>query len=966
MPTIAELRAKMPELNGLDDNQAVDALQQAYYPQVARDDLAKHLGVGAPKVESTDGDFMRGLKKAGYQIPQTIGGTMGLIGDATGADGLRDYGMGVFKANEDKIQSITKPSDSLSSVLNGEEGTGMVPWLKNAAGYTAGQAATALVTGGVGGFIGKQLAMRGIKTVGERAVEAAVAKQIAERGVKVGAVSALGASNLVQEAGSIYPDAVAQAEKDGRTLSGSDLARVGGSALAAAAVDTGMDAFIGHKILSGGRKPGESLGRAALREVPGMMAKEAATEGIQTGIERYGAQQDLTTADAIRDYVDSMGVGAVGGGMGGGVSVLRSQKVAESGPLSRAANIGIDEHILQLTHDPQPMIAFPDGSVGHKQDLAAYLSQFTDPEVRKAKEHELMGRDPKTGEKLAPEPAPDPTSAPSQEAETATMKAWGARHDPATHDYALNLMNAPGAKGQDLMVAPPPDGGGYTVVPSNWLTLDTQAKLADLQKPAKEGEAAPTVAKGKTDEAVPEAVRDGAGIAATAVRPGPADGSGPGNAEPVLGGETVADGAPGRKADTDPVRADPAADAKPALKGYEADPYAANIFHDPKLAAAFMKRKQIDPAKFEVVQTSRGRFGVKPKAQAAIELDAAAHGAATSPSNDLAEPTQAQKDAGNYQKGHVNLHGLDISVENPAGSERSGVDKSGKAWTSTLAHHYGYIKKTLGADGDHVDAFIGPNVASTRAFVVDQHHPEDGKWDEHKVILGADSLDQAREIYQANYAKGWKGAKSITETSVDGLKTWLKDGDTTQPFAPQAKESTDGQENHVPAENGPAADDLPAASAGAGRDQGGPAAGTAAADAATGNGVPAGDVQAEKAAGKVKPQADWQVKEAKKEAKLQEQIATAHANAAERAAKKDANENAVPSGNDSPVLPSDTEIDDGKGIPLAFFKKVKVQHEVWIEDEKAFGSDEVSAAVALKSVREDKKNLQALLKCLKG
>lgn len=54
-------------------------------------------------------------------------------------------------------------------------------------------------------------------------------------------------------------------------------------------------------------------------------------------------------------------------------------------------------------------------------------------------------------------------------------------------------------------------------------------------------------------------------------------------------------------------------------------------------------------------------------------------------------PTDAEKEAGNYEKGHVIIQGLDISIENPKGSFRSGVDKDGKPWSVKMPSHYGYI-----------------------------------------------------------------------------------------------------------------------------------------------------------------------------------------------------------------------------------------------------------------------------------
>ncbi|KFH24278.1 hypothetical protein IB61_11490 [Brucella abortus LMN2] len=96
---------------------------------------------------------------------------------------------------------------------------------------------------------------------------------------------------------------------------------------------------------------------------------------------------------------------------------------------------------------------------------------------------------------------------------------------------------------------------------------------------------------------------------------------------------------------------------------------------------------------------------------ATAPIDDAAREAATHPENNLPEPTQAQKEAGNYAKGHVRLGGMDLSIENPAGSQRKGVDANGKAWSTTMQSHYGYIKGTVGRDKDHIDVFVKPGTA---------------------------------------------------------------------------------------------------------------------------------------------------------------------------------------------------------------------------------------------------------------
>lgn len=147
------------------------------------------------------------------------------------------------------------------------------------------------------------------------------------------------------------------------------------------------------------------------------------------------------------------------------------------------------------------------------------------------------------------------------------------------------------------------------------------------------------------------------------------------------------------------------------------------------------------------------------------------------------EPTEAQKESGNYKKGHLQLHGMDIALENPKGSTRSGTDPDGKTWLSVMAHDYGYIKRTEGADGDHVDVFIGPQPDSGTVYVVDQVDPATGKFDEHKVMLGFASEQEARAGYLANYEDGWQGLGSIQAMPIEGFKEWLQNGNTTKPLS---------------------------------------------------------------------------------------------------------------------------------------------------------------------------------------
>lgn len=357
-----------------------------------------------------------------------------------------------------------------------------------------------------------------------------------------------------------------------------------------------------------------------------------------------------------------------------------------------------------------------------------------------------------------------------------------------------------------------------------------------------------------------------------------------------------------------------------------------------------------DQPKSTVRDESQGQN--PPSEDARSDLDAAAHAAATSPTNDLPEPTPPQKEAGNYQKGHIRIAGLDISIENPQGSKRSGVDRGGKPWSVTMKSHYGYIRSLrvkadgsensrdwlsayaklfpdslqteslqskgfdsldikakavvqghvlaalqdrqildavvkrvpvdvmnvlvgtertaegllrdpamllqrlavplndpirtaavgrfidavasrhpttlagLGAeeqsalrmsdspsinsevipasgtedvsshsgyfapksrDGDHIDVFVKPGTPEDYdgpVFVVDQKDPGTHEFDEHKVMLGFDSLEEAKAAYRSNYAQDWRGMQAIGTLPMAEFKAWLKEGDTTKPLAP--------------------------------------------------------------------------------------------------------------------------------------------------------------------------------------
>ena len=152
-------------------------------------------------------------------------------------------------------------------------------------------------------------------------------------------------------------------------------------------------------------------------------------------------------------------------------------------------------------------------------------------------------------------------------------------------------------------------------------------------------------------------------------------------------------------------------------------------------------------------------------------------------------PTDGQKEAGNYKKGHVKVAGFNISIEQPRGSVRSGTDANGKKWSVTMNNTYGYMTDNVGVDGDHLDVFLSNDIDSwdqQNVYVVDQYNL-DRTFDEHKVMLGFNDRDDATDAYFSNYDSSWRTSKRKIITStvpMDIFKKWIESSNRkTKPIA---------------------------------------------------------------------------------------------------------------------------------------------------------------------------------------
>jgi len=308
--------------------------------------------VAAPKQEE-QGNFSRGFSVSGKQLKQTLYGTAALVGDTVGSSTVREWGLKGYKDAEKEIQGISKESDSFTSAVStGEIGK----WLGYTSGYLVGQVSemgvaalaggiagsavapgagtvTGAVTGaiekgavqaGIRGFVGKMIDKEAAKIGAELAAKG-VAKEVAEREATmlatksvyrmIGANTANTFLNATGELGAIYGDAVEEAAKTGQEYS---LGKVWLSGIAATAVDSWADSKSLGKLM--GSLGGDKAIRGVAMEALKGGLREGLTEGTQTVIERWGANKDLTSREAFKDYIDSAAVGVLGGGVSGAAS----------------------------------------------------------------------------------------------------------------------------------------------------------------------------------------------------------------------------------------------------------------------------------------------------------------------------------------------------------------------------------------------------------------------------------------------------------------------------------------------------------------------------------------------------------------------------------------------------------------------------------------------------------------------
>lgn len=857
------------------------------------------------EVAEESGPLARGLKSGGVDsAKETAIGATALVADTFGAKDTANKYYGKFRELKAEAEAEAKPYESFSSVMEGQASIG--DFLTYWAGYSVGQAAQTVVAAVAGAAVGTVVASPGVGTVSgaiagalergavqagvkawvakklEEQVAASVAKRAAQGATlaqaekmayeaaaknvfrALGAASAVSAKNLAMEGAAIYGDAREEVEKkgDGEEV---DLGRVWTASVLAAATDTAMD-MVGLKGFAKAAGGGNIFKNIAIESFKGGL-REGATEGIQTGIERWGAGKELSTAEAIRDYIDSVAAGAVGGVLFGAAKGAKRSVTKDGRKYSLDEVRSMFEQKLSNSDGRQEIFEAFQGDPRVAAALrAAGIESSDDPRFDRvmasaiARSEQLSKIEPPTPEQRAErtkERGEDVMAAFGDTASTGTGVGTGSadavlRRDSVVPNEAAKTLEPVGAAPLPVIL---PEGKitpagtvalspedmvsreqGFEVMPAFQVGTSTTANRFVSQQQAETflfGPVDKTTGKRKGGYAssVPDMdfqIRQGkrskdAGggifyfVEGREKAPGaPAAPANP--AKPTA--PAAAAGSPQKPAAPPVPAAPPAPPAPPApatSPTSPAPPPAAGqsgeqIFkfsEDPYTAGTEAASRNFGPSTNPYAEGTpeAGKFAEgyldtmypQSKGGGAAKIDEAANQAATSPTSG-AQPTDAQKEAGNYKKGHVSILGLNIAVENPRGSERSGTDASGKAWRQNMAHHYGYVKGSKGADKDHVDVFLGPNPNSGKVFVVDQVNP-DGSFDEHKVMLGFDTAEEAKAGYLANYSPGWGGLGAISEMPVDAFKSWVKDGQKKKPLALPAQQ-TQTQQTSNRAEQG--------------------------------------------------------------------------------------------------------------------------------------------------------------------
>lgn len=154
---------------------------------------------------------------------------------------------------------------------------------------------------------------------------------------------------------------------------------------------------------------------------------------------------------------------------------------------------------------------------------------------------------------------------------------------------------------------------------------------------------------------------------------------------------------------------------------------------------------------------------------------------ATTTSTFKAAPSMTPKTADFYEEEHITFSGIPVTIENRAGTERSGIGKDGKEWTTHMNFDYGFFDNVKTVDKDELDVYLGPNESAEMVFVIRQVDPDTRALDEYKVMMGFEDEESAIEAYKSQYDRPdfFGGIQSIP---IDQFRDIIKEHSGGMPF----------------------------------------------------------------------------------------------------------------------------------------------------------------------------------------
>ena len=734
---------------------------------------------GAAPAKAEQGDYLRGLKKYVPQMQEMYGAGKALVGKAIDSEGMVQSGIETMQDANRKVEEIgSKPTDEFTNVKSVGD---FADWAQHGLGQVTGNLAESLVAAGAGtllggalgnpitagvggatGFVGKKIikdalldeAKKIAVDQGEGAAKKFVAKEI---GKDVGQNAAIAGMAGFHGAGETGSRAFQEANYDPNQVElGQVLPRAAGHAAAE---------FLGDKILLGGML-GKGTYRAAgegayplVKTVAGNMAivagKEIPVELVQTVLERDAAKLELMSPEARDEYINTAAQTMLFGiaGAPAGVRSYMAKPPQQTKPMTQeeaAADLTASNTELAgatAAYDALPSDV-PQIGYNGKPDAIIVPNQSGGTTEINRNDGALSAAVVDTGI-------------------TGQMLDNGTTLVPfSSRDAAQSAIDQREDADRLTVVPHPRVSGRFAMVPKDRLTLEAQDQAAMRRQQLEEED-------GNAPQ-LDEAGNQGRGSVA---------GGGGGNASAVSGigggrSNASASSIPGRGTSMAMGTAD-ATESALALESSQNE-------LAPQSAQPVSSMPGVQARNAERIAAAR--IAAEARGTALVDEEAAA--ANTSPS-------EAQIAAGNYKKGHIKVGPLDISVENPIGSTRSGKEGK-KSWTTTMRAHYGYIKRTVGADGDQVDVFVKegtPADHSGTVYVIDQFNPKTGRFDEHKGMIGYSSQADAALAYDDHFGdkSGPKRRKAVIGMPASTFARWAKEGDTTSPISQSGRTADESQ-----------------------------------------------------------------------------------------------------------------------------------------------------------------------------